>query len=105
MSNNHSLYSHEIDSIGVGTASYASPEQMLGLSSSSISQKSDIYSLGILLFELLVPMSTEMERAKTLQALKQQILPEELLAERPKEVIYFKIGSSYSLDDEPRSEK
>ena len=72
----------------MGTAAYASPEQILGHSTMSISQKSDIYSLGILLFELLVPMSTEMERAKTLQALKQGIIPDELLAERPKEVFY-----------------
>jgi serine/threonine protein kinase len=40
---------------GVGTRSYASPEQMNG---SDYGASTDVYSLGILLFELCYPMST-----------------------------------------------
>ena len=44
---------------GVGTRSYASPEQMEG---SSYDASTDVYSLGIMLFELCYPMYTGMER-------------------------------------------
>jgi len=47
------------NTIGVGTRSYASPEQMVG---SDYDSKTDIYALGIMLFELLYPMYTGMER-------------------------------------------
>lgn len=47
------------NTVGVGTRSYASPEQMNG---SDYDSKTDIYSLGIMLFELLHPMHTGMER-------------------------------------------
>jgi serine/threonine protein kinase len=41
---------------GVGTRSYASPEQMKG--GSDYDSSTDIYSLGIILFELCYPMYT-----------------------------------------------
>ncbi len=44
---------------GVGTRAYASPEQMRG---SKYDSSTDIYSLGIILFELCYPMYTAMER-------------------------------------------
>lgn len=44
---------------GVGTATYAAPEQLKG---NSYNEKCDMYSLGILLFELFHPMQTAMER-------------------------------------------
>ena len=44
---------------GVGTRSYASPEQMEG---SIYDASTDVYSLGIMLFELCYPMYTGMER-------------------------------------------
>ena len=47
------------NTVGVGTRSYASPEQMVG---SDYDSKTDIYALGIMLFELLYPMYTGMER-------------------------------------------
>jgi serine/threonine protein kinase len=42
------------------------------------SKKSDIYSLGILLFELFYPFNTEMERIKTIINLKKHIFPKNL---------------------------
>lgn len=58
---------------GVGTFTYAAPEQLKG---NSYSSKADLYSLGIILFELLYPLSTGMERAVCLKKLRRQgILP------------------------------
>lgn len=57
---------------GVGTRSYASPEQMNG---SAYDSSTDVYSLGIMLFELLYPMYTGMERNICLSRLRNQIFP------------------------------
>lgn len=66
------LLSHDDDGSlitgGVGTKSYASPEQM---SQSSYGASTDIYSLGIILFELVYPFSTGMERNICLSRLRQ----------------------------------
>lgn len=51
----------------VGTQLYMSPEQLSG---QPYNHKVDIFSLGLILFELLVPFSTEMERLMTLQDIK-----------------------------------
>jgi serine/threonine protein kinase len=77
----------ELHSMGVGTFTYASPEQLRhDCYNSGYGVKTDVYSLGIILFELLVPMRTGMERAENLRALRQGILPEAFMLERPKEV-------------------
>ncbi|XP_014671340.1 PREDICTED: eukaryotic translation initiation factor 2-alpha kinase 1-like isoform X2 [Priapulus caudatus] len=52
----------------VGTRTYASPEQ---LSSSNYSSKSDVYSLGVILFELFHPFETGMERLRMLERLRE----------------------------------
>nr|CAH0107020.1 unnamed protein product [Daphnia galeata] len=52
---------------GVGTQTYAAPEQ---LASREPDAKSDIYSLGIVLLELLNPFDTDMERYKTIETLR-----------------------------------
>jgi serine/threonine protein kinase len=49
------------NTVGVGTRAYASPEQMRG---SDYDASTDVFSLGLILFELLYPMYTAMERYK-----------------------------------------
>ncbi|KAI8924731.1 kinase-like domain-containing protein [Entophlyctis helioformis] len=73
--------------IGVGTVTYASPEQLDPKRNQSTvySYPSDVYSLGIILFELLHPLSTSMERASLLSNLRAGILPDTFLKTRPKE--------------------
>ena len=56
----------------VGTELYMSPEQ---LAKKPYNNKVDIYSLGLILFELLVPFSTQMERIHTLTKLRQLEFP------------------------------
>ncbi|KAH1029539.1 eukaryotic translation initiation factor 2-alpha kinase [Dendroctonus ponderosae] len=56
----------------VGTTLYMSPEQSNGR---IYDYKVDIYSLGIILFELLVPFTTDMERIKTLTDIKVKKFP------------------------------
>lgn len=51
-----------------------SPEQMKG---KQYSYKVDIYSLGLIFFELLVVFGTEMERIETLKALRNSIFPKD----------------------------
>jgi len=51
---------------GVGTPSYASPEQMAG---EPYGVETDIYALGTVLAELLCPIKTQMERARLLENL------------------------------------
>eukprot|EP00794_Sanderia_malayensis_P005317 gene5317-5986_t len=58
----------------VGTQLYMSPEQVNG---KTYNHKVDIYSLGLILFELLQPFSTQMERIKTLLEVKQSRFPVE----------------------------
>ncbi|MBN3287324.1 E2AK1 kinase, partial [Polyodon spathula] len=57
---------------GVGTYVYAAPEQLEG---SYYDSKSDMYSVGILALELFLPFGTEMERVKTLTALREGRIP------------------------------
>ncbi|KAJ8389507.1 hypothetical protein AAFF_G00118970 [Aldrovandia affinis] len=56
----------------VGTKLYMSPEQLSG---NSYSHKVDIYSLGLILFELLCPFRTQMERVRTLTEVKDLQFP------------------------------
>ncbi len=52
-----------------GTMLYMSPEQ---INRQSYNQKVDIYAIGIILFELLYPFSTQMERIQTLNNIRLQ---------------------------------
>uniref|UniRef100_A0A2M4AAW2 non-specific serine/threonine protein kinase n=1 Tax=Anopheles triannulatus TaxID=58253 RepID=A0A2M4AAW2_9DIPT len=55
----------------VGTALYVAPELTGNASRSTYNQKVDLYSLGIILFEMsCTPLSTGMERVKTLMELR-----------------------------------
>lgn len=52
---------------GVGTSTYGAPEQLQG---SIYSNKSDIYSLGVILYELFHLFKTDMEKYKCLELLR-----------------------------------
>lgn len=69
---------------GVGTSLYASPEQLTGKCYDS---KSDIFSLGIVLFELYCPFSTDMERILKIQDVKSSLtFPSDMLEKYPQQV-------------------
>ncbi|XP_043463144.1 eukaryotic translation initiation factor 2-alpha kinase-like isoform X2 [Leptopilina heterotoma] len=72
----------------VGTRLYMSPEQMDG---KRYNYKVDIYSLGIILFELLTPFSTEMERVVALTNLRNLIFPETFQIQCPTEFSLLKM--------------
>uniref|UniRef100_UPI00359023EC eukaryotic translation initiation factor 2-alpha kinase 1 isoform X6 n=1 Tax=Myxine glutinosa TaxID=7769 RepID=UPI00359023EC len=65
---------------GVGTSLYAAPEQLSG---SQYDSKSDMYSVGLLLFELFQPFGTEMERVRTIEDLRCGKLPDEFSVHWP----------------------
>lgn len=67
----------------VGTHLYMSPEQMNG---QIYNYKVDIYSLGIIFFELLTPFFTDMERIVALSNLKKSIFPKDFAENSPAEV-------------------
>lgn len=60
----------------VGTSLYMSPEQSKGL---SYNYKVDIFSLGLILFELLNFFHTETERYKVLENIRKHIFPSEFV--------------------------
>ena len=61
----------------VGTELYMSPEQVRRR---PYNHKVDVYSLGLILFELLVPFSTQMERIKVLSDLREKKFPSHFLS-------------------------
>lgn len=66
----------------VGTHLYMSPEQLRG---QHYDYKVDIYSLGLIFFELHVYFSTEMERIKTLRALREGQYPADFVKQYPEQ--------------------
>ncbi|KAH8278465.1 hypothetical protein KR018_003841 [Drosophila ironensis] len=66
----------------VGTHLYMSPEQLLGR---HYDYKVDIYSLGLIFFELHVYFSTEMERIKTLRSLRDGHYPKDFAVNYPEQ--------------------
>lgn len=66
----------------VGTHLYMSPEQLRG---QNYDYKVDIYSLGLIFFELHVYFSTEMERIKTLRALRDGQYPADFVKQYPEQ--------------------
>ena len=57
-----------VNTSGVGTTAYAAPEQ---LRSGRVDNKSDMYSLGVVLFELYTTPLTEMERVRSISSLRE----------------------------------
>lgn len=93
--NSTSNFSHPSRTAGVGTELYSSPEQARG--DLDYGERSDIYSLGIICFELFHPMATQMERIRCLTDLRQsKKMPEELVRKWPKEAAL--IWSCLSVD-------
>jgi translation initiation factor 2-alpha kinase 1 len=67
--------------IGMGTTLYVAPEQK---DSTHYDVKADVYSLGIILFELLHPFNTVMEKEKCVNQLKREgKLPESFVSSFP----------------------
>ncbi|CAG7732579.1 unnamed protein product [Allacma fusca] len=81
----------------VGTHLYMSPEQSRN---KPYDFKVDIYSLGLIFFELLVPFSTEMERYESLSQVRKMSFPRPFLVEHQAE--YEFISKMVSHDPEQR---
>lgn len=64
---------------------YASPEEIAGAPSTCAS---DIYRLGVLLFELFCPFSSREEKTRTMSSLRHRVLPPQLLLKWPKEASF-----------------
>jgi len=82
----------------VGTALYSSPEQENEM---LYDEKTDIYSLGIVFFELLYPLKTKMERARVLSSLRKHVVPADFLQNNPKESAFLLWLLSPSPSDRP----
>ncbi|ESO96860.1 hypothetical protein LOTGIDRAFT_115590, partial [Lottia gigantea] len=67
----------------VGTQLYMSPEQV---ARATYDHKVDIFSMGMILFELFYPFSTQMERIRTLVNVKNLVFPERFQKEMPIEM-------------------
>ncbi|GAB2230782.1 hypothetical protein Droror1_Dr00015074 [Drosera rotundifolia] len=64
---------------------YTSPEEIAGGPSSCAS---DIYRLGVLLFELFCTFSSPEEKSRTMSSLRHRVLPPQLLLKYPKEASF-----------------
>ncbi|KAG8145656.1 hypothetical protein E2320_012143 [Naja naja] len=87
-----------IHTSGVGTCLYASPEQLQG---SHYDFKSDMYSLGVILFELFQPFGTEMERTEVLMGLRRGSLPLTFCGKWPIQARYVKLLTSSASSRRP----
>ncbi|XP_051523695.1 eukaryotic translation initiation factor 2-alpha kinase 1-like isoform X2 [Myxocyprinus asiaticus] len=76
---------------GVGTFVYAAPEQLKG---SRYDSKSDMYSIGVIAFELFQPFGTEMERVHTLEELRKGQVPNTLSKNGPVLTKYIRLLTS-----------
>ncbi|KAF6718318.1 Eukaryotic translation initiation factor 2-alpha kinase 3 [Oryzias melastigma] len=84
----------------VGTKLYMSPEQLSG---NSYSHKVDIYSLGLILFELLYPFRTQMERVRTLTEVRVLHFPEVFSRNNNQELSMVRSMLSLSPSERPEA--
>ncbi|KAL2327645.1 hypothetical protein Fmac_021072 [Flemingia macrophylla] len=78
------------------TSWYTSPEEVSGVPNSCAS---DVYRLGVLLFELLCPLGSREEKSRTMSGLTHRVLPPQLLLKWPKEASFC----LWLLHPEPKS--
>ncbi|XP_064124891.1 eukaryotic translation initiation factor 2-alpha kinase 3 [Loxodonta africana] len=84
----------------VGTKLYMSPEQIHG---NNYSHKVDIFSLGLILFELLYPFSTQMERVRTLSDVRNLKFPPLFTQKYPQEYVMVQHMLSPSPVERPEA--
>ncbi|KAG5417920.1 GCN2 [Candida metapsilosis] len=77
----------------VGTVFYTAPE----VSSGNYDEKVDLFSLGVIFFEMCYPLSTGMERALTLNQLRQRQYPEAWKGVQEKQIVH------QLLDPDPKA--
>lgn len=75
-------FSEAVHTEQVGTQLYMSPEQMNGL---SYNHKVDIFAMGLILLELLVPFKTQMQRVNVLLKARNNMFSREFKKEHPDE--------------------
>jgi serine/threonine protein kinase len=86
---------------GVGTGAYASPEQ---ISRSNYNEKTDVFSLGIILFELFSPpFETHMERAIVLDKIRAGELPRSFIEAFPHEAALVRACTSEDPRRRPKA--
>lgn len=85
----------------VGTKLYMSPEQIYG---NTYSHKVDIFSLGLILFELLYPFNTQMERVRTLSDVRSLKFPPLFTQKYAQEYAMVKHMLSPSPTERPEAE-
>lgn len=83
---------------GLGTTTYAAPEQLHG---TMYDNKSDMYSVGLMLFELFHPFVTGMERSESLKALREGSIPAEIQQRWPAQYSTIKRLTRHSSDERP----
>lgn len=84
----------------LGTMTYAAPEQIQG---SLYCDKADIYSLGIILFELFNVFETGMERAKQIGLVRKNQIPSEFERAFPEETRLIRWMTSQNPKQRPSS--
>ncbi|XP_075857077.1 eukaryotic translation initiation factor 2-alpha kinase 3 isoform X2 [Microcebus murinus] len=84
----------------VGTKLYMSPEQIHG---NNYSHKVDIFSLGLILFELLYPFSTQMERVRILTDVRNLKFPPLFTQKYPREYVMVQDMLSPSPMERPEA--
>ncbi|CAL1189967.1 unnamed protein product [Candida parapsilosis] len=77
----------------VGTVFYTAPE----VSSGNYDEKVDLFSLGVIFFEMCYPLATGMERALTLNKLRQREYPENWKGNQEKQIVH------QLLDPDPKA--
>lgn len=82
----------------VGTQLYMSPEQLNGL---CYNQKVDIFALGLILLELLIPFKTQMQRVNVLFKARNNIYSDEFKIDHPREYELVKSLLSRSPQKRP----